>query len=369
MVNVSNPINTKPVKVELTPRQKCEGKGWIWDEATQTCNKPTANKQGTISETQPTTQRERKAKDKQNQAIRQTEARQKLEIEKKQREENLDKPLLDNIQLQQVPKEQPKQEPSTATVNRNGQGYNIGGKEVSKEQYQRVKSLISRKGSGGQVVTAEDRALAEQLNTTQQQREMAAALENLSRLNPEAYKKLEEANIDWGQALSAGAANIAPAAIGGAFIGGVTGGGVGSAISAPVGAVLGAVGGMLTGIRSNIKSQQKGEIGASKDVLTMARTNMRQLSFLASRDPQNAEKYIESYNNQLTLVYLARRQIQLETSGNLNKFMDDGRDTLSEFDLFLDDGGLASIYADRIRSSLLTGETALTQEDLTQLEQ
>ncbi|MCJ7651253.1 MAG: hypothetical protein MUP85_21810, partial [Candidatus Lokiarchaeota archaeon] len=107
------------------------------------------------------------------------------------------------------------------------------------------------------------------------------------------------------------------------------------------------------------------------NVLTSARTNMRQLAILASQDPGNADRYIEAYNQQLANVYAAHSKLKLETQGDLNKFMDDGTEKLASFDLFLAPEGLANLYASRLQNSLLSGGAyQLTEadfpEDLTQ---
>lgn len=177
---------------------------------------------------------------------------------------------------------------------------------------------------------------------------------------------LVEAPIDWGQALTAGAIKGAiPTALGyaaaGAGAGAVAGlaGGPAAPVTVPTAALIGGGIGLLKGVYSqvvsNIAQQQKGELGASVDVLTQARTNMRRLSTLAAKDPQNAVMYIEAYNSQLAQVYQAERKIQLETQGNLNKFMEDGTDILSDFEIFLRPGGQAEIYRRQLELSLTSG--------------
>lgn len=215
-----------------------------------------------------------------------------------------------------------------------------------------------------------------------QQAQAEAAIQNLG-LNEQQIAAIQagivQAPVDFGQALTAGAANILPSAIKGAGIGlgaGLAGGalagaGAGAAAGSVVpvagtaiGAGIGLLAGLTSGILSNIKSQQKGEIAATKDVLTNAKTNMRKLSALAAKDPSNAAIYVSAYNQQLAQVYQAQRKLKAETSGNLNKFMNDGTSDLSDFDLFLQPNGQADIYKQQLQMALLTGAPpALTVED------
>lgn len=173
----------------------------------------------------------------------------------------------------------------------------------------------------------------------------------------------QEAEINFSQAATAGLSKVLPGLIGGAgtgaLIGGVAGGGVGSTITAPAGATIGAIGGaatgFLSGIMGNIKEQQRGELQAARIEITNARTNMRQLAMLATQDPSNADIYISMYNEQLTRVHQARRQTQAEVQGDLNAFMEDGREQLANFDSFLMDGGIADVYGQKLAIALSSG--------------
>lgn len=239
-----------------------------------------------------------------------------------------------------------------------GQSY-----KLTKDEYS---ALIGRSGTVTKNVS-EIKAFESGALEQEQKRQ---ALSNLG-LNEQQIMAIEsglvEAPIDWGQALTAGAANILPSAVGGAAGGAAIGafaGGIGAAPGAAIGAVGGLVTGLFKGIIGNIKQQQSGEIRASQDVLAASRTNMRRLSTLAAKDPNNAAAYVDLYNQQLMQVYQAQRKIKLETSGNLNKFMEDGTDILSDFDLFLQPGGQAEIYRMQLEMALMTGKAPeFTLED------
>lgn len=281
------------------------------------------------------------------------------------------KPEPPKPQVSEVPKEQD-------NIFRNEQG-NISGVTMGGKTYlglgpKDVENMLKakqEKQQGGPATQAfETGAVASQQAATQQAiSQQAIADLGLSPTQIQAIQSgLVEAPIDYQQALTAGAANIIPSAIGGALGGAAVGAvGTGGAASVPL-AVAGGIGGLVTGlfkgVMSNIKKQQSGNISASQDVLTNAKTNMKRLSSIAAKDPSNAAMYVEAYNMQLAQVYKAQAQIKLETNGNLNKFMEDGTDILSDFDLFLQPNGQAEIYRRQLELSLISGVApSLTVDD------
>ena len=246
-------------------------------------------------------------------------------------------------------------------------GIEKGGKtylgKISPEEAQNVMNIEAAKQLPQGAVTVQQQA---------QQRQAQAAASQIGQLQPQAWAPVQQAPIDWSQALIAGGANLpsivsrtAAGAAGGAVAGGALGLGIGAVPGAVVGGIGGFISAVWSGTASNIKAQQRGEIGASQDVLTNARTNMRQLAMLASQDPANAGEYIQAYNAQLSMVHKAHRQIKAETAGDLNKFMEDGTDILSDFELFLGPNGTAEIYGSKLRVALTSGAPMpLTEGDL-----
>lgn len=223
-------------------------------------------------------------------------------------------------------------------------------------------------------------AYDQQVQQVQQQEELQNAVSQIG-LTPQeiaaAQAKATEAPVDLGQAATAGAVGVAPGLLGGIATGiaagAIGGAAAGTAVAPGVGTValgaVGAVAGLLVGIKNNIAKQQRGEIASTKKVLTTAKSDMRQLATLASKDPANAAMYIELYDQRLSQVYTAQRKLKLETSGNLNKFMEDGTSELAEFDLFLQPGGTADIYKQKLQMALLSGVPLdFTAEDLASLE-
>lgn len=201
-------------------------------------------------------------------------------------------------------------------------------------------------------------------------KEAIKSAQTVGQLQPELLQNMQEASPNWEQALTAGVVKGAiPSAIGYAGAGAAAGalGGPAAPVTVPTGAIIGGIFGLIKGIYSNtlsnIETQKKGEINAAVDVLSYGKNNMRQMVILASQDPANADRYVDAYNKQLTLIHRARSQIKLETQGNLDKFIEDGRDILSDFDLFLDEGGLADSYGEKLRIALASG-ISLTEEDI-----
>lgn len=317
---------------ERTPQQKCREEGGTWDPVTQTClmfkkDEPKA----------PETTAQATNKD---QVLRYAEGERKAG--------------------------------QIAGISQNGKTTFADRKDV-----ENILAKQQSKTQGGPATQAFEQGAIAQQQQTQQQAISQEAIANLG-LNPQQIAAIQsglvEAPIDWGQAITAGFANVIPSTVGGAVGGAALGllGGPAAPVTSTGGAIIGGIGGFVTGlfngIKNNIKSQQSGEISASQDVLTNAKTNMRKLSTLAAKDPANAVLYVEAYNQQLAQVYKAQAQIKLETQGNLNKFMEDGTDILSDFELFLAPNGQAQIYQRQLELSLVSGvPPSLTVDDFAEI--
>jgi hypothetical protein len=178
---------------------------------------------------------------------------------------------------------------------------------------------------------------------------------------------IQEAPIDWSQAGTAGLAGAIPGLAGLAVGAGLTASGVGAIAGIPIAAVsalsvAGAITGIVLGMKSNIAKQQRGEIAKTKDVLAAAKTNMKAAVTIASKDPKQADTAIELYYQQLREVQKAQRKLQRETAGDLNKFMEDGTEDLSDFELFLAPGGYADIKKMQLEQALNKGSPATDEE-------
>lgn len=321
------------IQNKKSKKQQCEENGGFWDEPTQSCV--------TMKPTQP-------------QKTPQEQVKQNVANE--------------GGYIDETGKYVPSTKPSTKIdFKKDGTiDYTpIGGETLtlSREEFNALQ------GNPGKVTKNVKEIQAVESGAIQQvQRQQALSNLGLSQQQISAVQSgLVEAPIDWGQAGTAGVARVLPmiagGAAGGAAIGAVAGG-VGAVPGAIIGGVGGLISGLTSGILANIKQQQKGEINVADQVLTRARTNMRQLSTLAAKDPGNAAIYVEAYNRQLAQVYQAQAKIKLETSGNLNKFMEDGTDILSDFELFLQPNGQAQIYRRQLELALMSGVApSLTVDD------
>lgn len=209
-------------------------------------------------------------------------------------------------------------------------------------------------GKAGQQTNAVQAAQAQPNLQQEAQNQAIANIGNIGELTP-----ATEAGTNFLQAATAGIAGVIPGAAAGAAAGalalGVPTAGAAAIPGAIGGAVVGGIGTFIGTALGNIKRQQKDEIGVATNELNAAKTQMRQLAMMASRDPANADYYISLYNKQLTRVAQARRQVKAETSGNLNSWISDGRTELAEFDAFLRPGGLAELYGQKLQVSLQSG--------------
>ena len=284
-------------------KQLCQEKGWFWDELSQTCISPLEKKEEVIDT--PTTFKE-------GEVIAEQDTGRPSGIVK------------DGKTFLGLPREDIE--------------------NISQKQQAEVAPI-----SGAQTVQ-------QRLQQEQEQQRLQQLVSTIGTIG--GLQQAQEADINFSQALTAGTIGSLPSIL--ASVGaGITGGAISGAVGGPVGvvggAIIGAIAGVARGIMGNIKEQQKGELQAADIELTNARTNMRQLAMLASQDPQNADVYIAQYNAQLTRVHQARRQTKAEVSGDLNAWIEDGREQLADFDAFLQPGGIADIYGQKLQVSLLTG--------------
>lgn len=210
-------------------------------------------------------------------------------------------------------------------------------------------------------------AATAQASNEEQARSAALVAQALSDLTPSelaaARAGVTDAPANLAQAFTAGTlgnlGTIAGATGAGAGGGAVTGAavgsilpgigtGIGAGVGGTIGAALGFAGAIYSGVKGNIAAQQKGEIAAAKDQLTQGRTNMQKLALLARQYPELSPQFALDMRNQRVNMVRARQQTKAETSGNLNRWMEDGRAELSDFDTFLQPGGTADIMQTRL---------------------
>ena len=305
------------IEKQKTEKQKCEDQGGTWDEATKTC----------------------------------------ILVKKEQQPDT----------TEQAPKVDPALETFSSSETGRASGITLpDGRTflgLSPEEVQQVatgeQERIARPEGTAPVGTAQKQA--------DQQFQFQQSLSQLGKVDPTTLElqKIQQAGIDWGQAWTAGTMGSAPSIVQTAAAGAVGGALAGGGTPASIGlAVIGAAVAVWRGMQSNIKEQQRGEIGATSADLQAGQLKMRQFAMAASRDPYHADYYIQLYNNEKASLFISQRQLQTEVTGNLNKWMDDGRVQLAKYNDFLKQDGIANtVYENKLRISLQMG-VPLLPEDL-----
>ena len=324
-LGTSTTLAPKYEPVKRTPREQCKIDGGVWDEKTQTCLRAGESKDPA-----------------------------KITIPKKDVEPSKLDVKQEGIEIGDI--EGSSKETVTLPDGRQFFGLNKDDVEDLRQQVAKEKARLE-----GTAPLGTAQAQAEEQARLQQSIGQIGQIGQLT--------EAEQAKINYSQALTAGTVGQIPSllstagqfAVGGAIAGGAGGAGIGAVPGALIGAGVGIIAGIARGVLGNIKEQQRGELQAADIELTNARTNMRQLAMLASQDRANADIYINAYNNQLTRIHQARRQTKAEVQGDLNSFMEDGREQLADFDAFLQDGGIADVYGQKLRIALQT-DTPLSFE-------
>lgn len=312
-------------------KQECEAKGGKWDAVNQVCIMPTEIPKQTEQQPKP------------------------LDVVK----QNIKQ---EGGYIDETGKYIPSEKPKTK-INFKNDGtieYTpVGGEtlSLSREEYNALQGKSGKLTEKVKQIQAVEGGAVQQVQREQAISQLGLTPEEIAAAQAQA----QESNIDVVQAGTAGVAGAAPAALGAAAAGLVAGSGalaatgVGAPIAVGTLAVAGglyAISKLWTGVTSNIKSQQSGQIGATKDTLAAAKTNMRLLTQLAADNPERA---IEVYNQQLAQVYTAQAKLKLETSGVLDRYLDDGTEDLSDFELFLQPNGQAELLRLKIEDAIRSG--------------
>jgi len=116
------------------------------------------------------------------------------------------------------------------------------------------------------------------------------------------------------------------------------------------------VAGLLAGITSSIisefKAQRRDVVNAQKRVLDDGKQNLNDLATLAAADPANRATYVARYNQQLSLIDQAYRQMLLDTTRDVAKF-EQAVPELAEFEAFYSLSGDRDILHAKLRNSLV----------------
>jgi hypothetical protein len=135
--------------------------------------------------------------------------------------------------------------------------------------------------------------------------------------------------------------------VGGALVGSPTG------IGAIAGGGIGGIVGISSAIMQNIQDQKTDNIKAQELTLTDGKTNLNQIANLIQQDPENAEMYLEMYNDQLVKIAQAETNLRRDVSTNLNLALSlDGTRQLQRFENFYARGGSKELSDAKLNRAL-----------------
>ena len=339
-------ITTTAIPVELTEKEKCEGRGGVWDESTQTCNLPGQPTQGTQIEQPATTPREQQQKQQQQQAIAEAERRSASELRLKQQEAELDKPIGTTIlppQKQQAPQDAQATTADTkidflpnGTINftRGGETLNL-----TKEEYDVVQ------GKAGIVTDKVKQAQALQSQAQIQSQQLAGQVGQFEQ------QEITPTGLNVEEGLTTALVSQLPKALTfGIGAAAVTGAGTNPlSIIAGVGTFLGT---LTSGIISNFSGQRRDTTTAQQRVLDEGKQTMNDWVTMAESDPANKAQYLAEFNKVAAQIDQAFRQMKLDTSEDVAKF-ETALPNLAEFEAFYAAGGERDVLNQDMRNSLI----------------
>jgi len=194
--------------------------------------------------------------------------------------------------------------------------------------------------------------MAQQEQGAQNQELLSQAQNTL--LTPEELRHAAGSDVNIGQAIGAGFANLVPSTVGGAAGGAAIGafaGGVGAIPGAVIGGVGGAITGFLSGVRTSIKSQQSDAFAADQTALTKGSTYLKSLITDTNQNPENAAENIELFYKTLNMIDAAHNKTRKDSEEDLNKWLgNDGSVQLAKFDVF--DTTMKQYYISRFQTAL-----------------
>ena len=145
--------------------------------------------------------------------------------------------------------------------------------------------------------------------------------------------------------------DIGVSAAAGAYTGGKLSGG--NPIGIKAGAIIGGASSIYTAIMQNIQDQKTDTLAAEGSVLTDGKPNLNQLPTLIQNDPDNAEMYLEMYNDQLVKIAQAETNLRRDVSTNLNLALSlDGTRQLQRFENFYASGGSKELADAKLNRAL-----------------
>ena len=356
-----------PEHVVLTPKQKCEGKGGIWNEATQTCNLRTGEGVGeTQQQQQATTLREQQTRDAQNQAVQETERRKRERIAKQQQEADLDKPLFGDVKID-AEQPTPTRQEDGRVVQDGVPGVIENGVFFADEPPKTPQQVIfNESGEAVGIVRPDGTALLglspadidAQLQSgavaadAQAQQDVSGQVGEFGELG------IEGTPFDSSALAGAAARGVIPGLIRGVGTGVATGllGAKAGALGGPATAVtLGALGfasGIASSLLGEMKSQRTDNTNAQQRVLDEGKQVLSDWITFAEANPSQKTFALAGFNQQLALIDQAFRQMKLDTSEDVLAF-ESAIPNLAEFNSFYSTSGERDVLSDEMRIAVI----------------
>lgn len=282
--------------------------------------------------------------------------------EKKKKKTPSTKENLEAIQpsstIKETPKEIPQVEltkPETITDEKgNVTGVTLpGGKSFTNIKGEDVNAILSKYGQVPEQVQQQELQGA---GTQQAQLEQQLQAQQLGQqVGDFQGQQITPTGLDVGEAFTQGVVSGTPKAL--AYIGGAvaTGSLLGTAVVPGVGTLVGGALGLIAGISgamiSNFKSQRTDTTTAQQRVLDEGKQNLNDWATLAATDPANRAEYVKNFNQQLSLIDQAYRQMKLDTSRDVAKF-ETALPNLAEFETFYSSQGERDFLTARMFESL-----------------
>lgn len=198
---------------------------------------------------------------------------------------------------------------------------------------------------------------AEQAIAQQERQQAIQQIMQSGMLTPQQLQEVGGADIDWKQALGAGAIGVIPGLLGGGAAGAAAGllGGPAAPLTSTLGAIIGGAVGAITGfinsVKSNISGQQRGEYSADKTTLTKGMTALNGLITDTNMYPQNAIENTQLFALTLGNIQRAHAKTWKDSQEDLNRFLGhDGTPELARFNQF--ETSLKPMYIQRFMSAV-----------------
>lgn len=151
----------------------------------------------------------------------------------------------------------------------------------------------------------------------------------------------QETGLENLQAGGAGVAGGVAGGFGGALLGAKIGGIGGTFVTPGIGTAIGAVGGAIVGLAggayTKISLDKRNDIKQAKKVGTIAYTNFGQTTDALNAGKITRDQAIKRWNEDRISLYAARRNLQRDTSTDLNRFLSGGADELAQIEDYIRD--------------------------------